>query len=55
MKAVSYTNKRLQAQPTRIHSAPRMHVDIGPRSTEKVRSVLLAVLIGVVLAFVAMS
>ena len=50
MKAVSYTNKRLQAAPARIRSAPRMHVDIGPRSTEKVRDYLLAIVIGILLA-----
>ena len=62
MKAVSYTNKRLQAAPARIPVAPRMHVDmtqdaarmqmtlLKPRSTEKVRDYLLAIVIGILLA-----
>ena len=66
MNAAHYAHKRM-AKPIRINPAPRMHVDmtrdavrlqaalLGPRSTEKIRSVLLAVFIGLVLAWVVAS
>ena len=41
MNAVSYTNKRLQAKPVRINSAPRMHVDMGADAV-RLQAALLA-------------